>query len=131
MPLLRRTIGILDDERTGRMISAITAFMVAVAATSIVCLALMMRTDRRPQRRVSRAGADPYGSSYSSSSTNDGWGFASWSSHPSGTDSSGNPVADSGGQDSSSGNDGTAGDSGSDSGGGGDGGGGDGGGGSD
>ncbi|MBV9565797.1 MAG: hypothetical protein JOY90_35885 [Bradyrhizobium sp.] len=100
------------------MINAITAFMVAVAATSLVCLALMMRTDRRPQRRASRAGGDPYDGNYSSSPSNDGWSFASWSVQSSDTDSSGNPVADGGGQDSSSGSDGTAGDSGSDSGGG-------------
>ena len=109
------------------MISAIVGFLVAVAAVSSVCFALMMRADnRRPIRVSSRSGASYDGGSGFDTDSSSG---ASWFSFSSSSDVSGN-AADSactgGSWDSGSSDSGGGGDCG---GGGGDGGGGGGGGG--
>ena len=88
------------------MTSGMTAFVVAVGGTSVICYLLMNRVQNRRVRRES-AGSD--GSSTSTGSSGDGWNLVSWF----------------GGDSSSSDNSGTSSDSGSgDSGGGGDDGGG-------
>ena len=94
------------------MTSGMTAFVVAVGGTSVICYLLMHRVQNR-SARLERAGSD--GSGTSTGSSGDGWNLVSWF----------------GGDSSSSDNSGTSCDSGSgDSGGGGcDGGGGGGGGG--
>jgi hypothetical protein len=104
----RRFAGFGQGRET--MTSAMAAFGIAVAGTSLICYALMTRAEKIRRNRRSAGDSATDGGSTSGS---DGW--ANWSGgHHSVTDSSGNP-SDFGGGDS----------------GGGDGGGGDGGGGGD
>ncbi len=79
------------------MTSAVTAFAIAVGATSLACYPLMTRLqNRRANRRVSSDGVGSDGGSFAGS---DGGSVASWFvGHHSGFDSSGNP-SDAGGGD--------------------------------
>ena len=57
------------------MTSGMTAFMVAVGGTSLICYLLMNRVQNRRARRES-AGSDGSGTSSSGSSGGDGWNLA-------------------------------------------------------
>ena len=104
------------------MSNAMTTFLVAVSATSVVCYLLMTRLQNRRVRRASpNGGASSDVGSYSSDS--DGWSFAGWFGH-SATDGAGHPTDSCGGSDSGGGDSGGSDCGGGDSGGGGDGGGG-------
>jgi hypothetical protein len=76
------------------MTSGMTAFMVAVGGTSLICCLLMNRVQNRTARREN-AGSDGSSTSYGSSDGSSGSGLLSWF----GSDSSG----DSGGGDSGGG----------------------------
>ena len=82
------------------MTSGITAFMVAVGGTSLVCYLLMNRGQNRKARRES-AGGDASNMSSSDSSGGDGWNLLSWfgsdSSSSDSSTSSGDSSGDSGG----------------------------------
>ena len=57
------------------MTSGMTALVVAVGGTSVICYLMMSRGQNRSTRRES-AGSD--GSSTSTGSSGDGWNLASW-----------------------------------------------------
>ena len=59
------------------MTSGMTAFMVAVGGTSLICYLLMNRVQDRKSERNS-AGGDTSGTSSSGSSGGDGWSMLSW-----------------------------------------------------
>jgi hypothetical protein len=95
------------------MSSAVTNFGIAVGITSVICYALVTRAQNQRRRRARVGGG---GSEFSS--TNDGFGLASWfSSDNAALDSSGNPID--GGSCSSGSDSGGGGDCGGDGGGGG------------
>jgi hypothetical protein len=96
--------------------TAMTTFLVGIAATSAVCYVLTTRADKRRVRRP-RTVSDGCSSDAGNSSDGVGIGFSGWFGHHAATDSSDHPI-DGGGSDSGSGG-GDGGDSG-DSGGGGD-----------
>ena len=82
------------------MTSGITAFMVAVGGTSLICYLLMNRGQNRKARRES-AGGDASTMSLGDSSGGDGWNLLSWfgsdSSSSDSSTSSGDSSGDSGG----------------------------------
>ena len=57
------------------MTSGMTAFVVAVGGTSVICYLLMHRVQNR-SARLERAGSD--GSGTSTGSSGDGWNLVSW-----------------------------------------------------
>lgn len=108
-PILQCTRGVvLPASAKGKtMTSAMAAFGIAAAGTSLICYALKTQAERIKRNRRS---AGDNGTDGGSTSGSDGW--ASWSGgHHSVTDSSGNP-GDFGGGDSGGGGDGGGGDGG-------------------
>ena len=59
------------------MTSGMTAFMVAVGGTSLICYLLMNRAQNRKTRRES-AGGDASGTGSGDSSGGGGWSLLSW-----------------------------------------------------
>ena len=89
------------------MTSAMTAFGIAVGATSLICYLLMTRLQgRRANRGSSGHSPSPDGANFAGS---DGWSIVTWfGGDNSASDSPGNPI-DSGGSDSEGGGDGRGG----------------------
>jgi hypothetical protein len=86
------------------MTSGMTALMVAISGTSLVCYLLMSRVQDRKDRRES-AGGDASSIGPGDSSGGDGWNLLSWfGSDSSSSDSSAS--SDSGGDNGGSGGDG-------------------------
>jgi hypothetical protein len=87
------------------MTSGMTAFMVAIGGTSLVCYLLMSRAQNRKTGRES-AGGDTYGAGPSSSSGGDGWNLLSWFGSDSSSSDSSSSSSDSGGKSGGGGGDG-------------------------
>ena len=81
-----------------------TAFMVAVGGTSLVCYLLMNRVQNRKTQRES-AGGDTSGIGSGGSSSGDGWNLLSWFGSASSSSDSSTSSSDSSG-DSGGGGDG-------------------------
>jgi hypothetical protein len=81
--------------------SAMTAFMIAVGATSLICVLLMSRVLDRSARRSSAGDASGDGASYDSGG--DGWHAFSWFGGDNSTPDNSGPSSDSGGGDSGGG----------------------------
>jgi hypothetical protein len=84
--------------------SAMTAFMIAVGATSLICFLLMSRVQNRSARRSPAGDGSGDGASYDSGS--DGWHASSWFGGDNSTSDNSGPSSDSGGGDSGGGGDG-------------------------
>src|SRR6267378_8449701 len=81
------------------MTSGMTAFMVAVGGTSLICYLLMNRVQNRQARREN-AGSDGSSSSYGSSDGASSSGLLSWFGSDSSSSDSSSGSGDSGGADS-------------------------------
>jgi len=88
--------------------SGITAFMVAVGGTSLICYLLMNRVQDRKDRRES-AGGDTSGIGSSGSSGGDGWSLLSWFGSDSSSLDGSTSSSDSGGDSGGGGGDGSGG----------------------
>ena len=86
------------------MTSGMTAFMVAVSGTSLICYLLMVGVQNRKDRRES-AGGDTSGIGAGDSSGGDGWSLFSWFGSDSSSSDSSTSSSDSSG-DSGVGGDG-------------------------
>src|SRR5258708_37589061 len=75
--------------------SAMTAFMIAVGATSLICFLLMSRVQNRSARRSSAGDGSGNGASYDSGG--DGWHAFSWFGGDNSTLDNSGPSGDSGG----------------------------------
>ncbi len=91
------------------MTSGMTAFLVAVGGTSLVCYLLMNRVQNRKPRRES-AGGDASSMGPSDSSGGDGWNLFSWFGSDSSSSDSSTSSSDSGGDSGGGGGDGGGGD---------------------
>ncbi|MEH2548830.1 hypothetical protein V1283_005475 [Bradyrhizobium sp. AZCC 2262] len=86
------------------MTSGMTAFMVAVSGTSLICYLLMVRVQNRKDQRQS-AGSDTSGIGPGDSSGGEGWNPFSWFGSDSSSSDSSSSSSDSSG-DSGGGGDG-------------------------
>jgi hypothetical protein len=86
------------------MTSGITAFMVAVGGTSLICYLLMNRVQNRKSGRESAGGDTP--SIGSSDSSGGGWNLLSWFGSDSSSSDSSTSSSDSGGDSGGGGVDG-------------------------
>ena len=103
---VRRYRRFLSGPRTqDPMTSGMTAFMVAIGGTSLICYLVMNRVQDRKDRRES-AGGDTSGIGSSGSSGGDGWSPLSWFGSDSSSSDSSTSSSDSGGDSGGSGGDG-------------------------
>jgi hypothetical protein len=86
------------------MTSGMTAFMVAVGGTSLICYLLMNRVQNRKTGRDS-TGGDSSGTSSNGSSGGDGWNPLSWFGNDSSSSDSSTSSSDSGGDSGGGGGD--------------------------
>jgi hypothetical protein len=103
---VRRYQKFLGGPRTqDPMTSGMTAFMVAVGGTSLICYLLMNRVQNRKDRRQS-AGGDTSGIGPGDSSGGDGWSLLSWFGSDSSLSDNSTSSSDSGGESGGGGGDG-------------------------
>jgi hypothetical protein len=91
------------------MTSGVTAFMVAVGGTSLICYLLMNRVQNRKDRREC-AGGDASSIGPSNSSGGDGWSLLSWFGSDTSSSDSSTSSSDSSGDSGGGGGDGGGGD---------------------